>query len=202
MAVDRTEHLVSVRFTAYLGLPTREMQNASQTQKTGLRNPSESFGKPVYPSENQFIRRIPSDFFFDIFCVFDENLSKSVFLRKFLSKSVFFDKFLSRIGFLREVSVKNRFSSRSFCQESVFFEKVLSRISFSREGFIKNWFFSGSLSQEPFCFRKSQSRTSFFPEVSVKNRFFFPKVSVKNRFFAENLVYIYKLVCPKKKIWK
>ena len=187
MAVDRTEHLVSVRFTAYLGLPTREMQNASQTQKTGLRNPSESFGKPVYPSEKPIYPSDSFGFFFWHFFAFlmkicQNRFSSGSFCQNrfssisFCQESVFFEKFLSRIGFPREVFVKNRFSSRRFCQESVFLEKVLSRIGFFPEVSVKNHFVSESLSQEPvfsgslsqesiFFFRKCQSRIGFSPKI-------------------------------------
>lgn len=49
--------------------------NGSRTSKNCGRIASDSVGKPIYMSENQFIRRIASDFFFVfffcIFCFFD-----------------------------------------------------------------------------------------------------------------------------------
>ena len=41
-----------------------------KTKKKCGRIPSDSVGKPVYTSENRFIRRIPSDFFFGFFLHF------------------------------------------------------------------------------------------------------------------------------------
>lgn len=49
------------------------------TLKKLRRNASDSVGKPVYTSENQFIRRIASDFFFVFFCIFGHVVSIFVF---------------------------------------------------------------------------------------------------------------------------
>ena len=44
--------------------------NGSRTSKNCGRIASDSVGKPIYTSENQFIRRIASDFFFVFFLHF------------------------------------------------------------------------------------------------------------------------------------